>query len=392
MVMNGKISLAARILAISMVAALALAGSAMGEVSRAGLVAEYHFDGDAKDSSGNGNDASISGAKFVQGISGQALSFNGVNSYVKITSNNFKLQPISVELWIKTTEIESTVIDYENGNGYYGWELYTVKGGYARFNLLSSGGGSRADVYSSTSIIDNLWHHVVATDDGVNLKIYVDGNFDSSSSSSTSVWTTTMYSYLGATRPENKNALRWFNGFIDEVRIYNRALSDNEVKANYEASKAPPPPQLALTKSLSPSTITEGDSTTVTIRVENTGGDAKSVKITDIIPQGFALVSGAASQEYATLKSTESRSFQYTIKATGTGRFVSDLATITYQDEKGNSYSGASNSATITVQAGAAQAPPQTQQPAQAKTPGFEGIMAIAGLISVLLILRNKHR
>jgi uncharacterized repeat protein (TIGR01451 family) len=141
-------------------------------------------------------------------------------------------------------------------------------------------------------------------------------------------------------------------------------------------------------KSLSPSTITEGDSTTVTLRVENTGGDAKSVKITDAIPQGFTLVSGSASQEYSTLKATESRTFQYTIKATGTGRFVSDLATVTYQDDKGNSYSGASNSATITVQAGAsAQAPPQ--QAAQPKTPGFETILAGIGIISALALRRR---
>ena len=120
------------------------------------------------------------------------------------------------------------------------------------------------------------------------------------------------------------------------------------------------------------------------------------MKIIDAIPQGFTLVSGAASQEYTTLKATESRTFQYTIKATGTGRFVSDLATVTYQDEKGNSYSGASNSATITVQAGAAgQAPPQqpqqqappVQQPAP-KTSGFGIIIAGIGMILALALLR----
>lgn len=70
--MTKRISLAARALAIGVVAALVLVGTAMGEVSRAGLVAEWHFDGDAKDSSGNGNDGTIYGATFVDGKVGKA--------------------------------------------------------------------------------------------------------------------------------------------------------------------------------------------------------------------------------------------------------------------------------------------------------------------------------
>ena len=76
-----------RRLVLYMIVTLLFAGTAMGEVARDGLVAEWHFDGDAKDSSGNGNDGSIYGATFVQGISGQALSFDGVNNYVNVGSS-----------------------------------------------------------------------------------------------------------------------------------------------------------------------------------------------------------------------------------------------------------------------------------------------------------------
>lgn len=141
-------------------------------------------------------------------------------------------------------------------------------------------------------------------------------------------------------------------------------------------------PQLTLTKSISPSTITSSDPTIVTIRVENTGGDARSVKIIDAIPQSFTLISGAATQEYITLKAGESRAFQYTIKATSTGSFVSDPATVIYQDEKSNSYSSTSNSATITVQ----------QPQATPKTPAFESIITLASLILIILIIKKKYR
>ncbi len=61
-----------------------LAGGAGGQASN-GLVAEYHFDGDANDSSGGGNHGTINGALFVTGVSEQALSFDGVDDYVEIS-------------------------------------------------------------------------------------------------------------------------------------------------------------------------------------------------------------------------------------------------------------------------------------------------------------------
>jgi uncharacterized repeat protein (TIGR01451 family) len=180
---------------------------------------------------------------------------------------------------------------------------------------------SSATWADTTSNINNgEWHNIVGVYNNAKAIIYFDGAKQGEVPKPV-ITTNNLPLEIGRYGQDNKYA---FDGAIDEIRIYNRALSDSEIKANYEASKAPAAPQLTLTKSLSPSTITEGDSTTVTIRVENTGGDAKSVKITDAIPQGFTLVSGSASQEYATLKATESRTFQYTIKATGTGRFVSD--------------------------------------------------------------------
>jgi hypothetical protein len=99
-----------------MVAALVLMGTAMGEVSRDGLVAEYHFDGDAKDSSGNGNDGTIYGATFVEGISGRALNFDGVNNYVSLgNANDFKIQQFTISIWINPSiDLDSTTVpDYD---------------------------------------------------------------------------------------------------------------------------------------------------------------------------------------------------------------------------------------------------------------------------------------
>lgn len=122
---------------------------------------------------------------------------------------------------------------------------------------------------------------------------------------------------------------------------------------------------MTLTKSVTPSTIKESETTTITIEVENTGSaDAKNIVVMDSIPAEFTLVSGSMNQSYDILKSNERRTYQYTIKATETGRFVTDVASATYEDEKGNSYSGSSNSVTITVEPSTTPTPTPTITPA----------------------------
>ena len=108
---------------------------------------------------------------------------------------------------------------------------------------------------------------------------------------------------------------------------------------------------VSIIKSANPSTIHESEATTLTLKIENIGSaDAKNVEVADSIPAEFTLVTGSMNQIYDTLKPNEYRTYQYTIKATKIGRFVTDVASATYEDEKGNSYSSASNPVTITVE------------------------------------------
>jgi len=91
----------ARTFAIFSLSALVLASMAGAGAAVSGLVAEWHFDGNAQDTSGSGNNGTINGATFVQGISGQALSFDGVDDMVVVPhSPSLSLDKYTVEAWV----------------------------------------------------------------------------------------------------------------------------------------------------------------------------------------------------------------------------------------------------------------------------------------------------
>lgn len=148
-------------------------------------------------------------------------------------------------------------------------------------------------------------------------------------------------------------------------------------------------PILKLTKSVSPSNITDNGTATIKITVNNIGnGNAKDINISDKIPNGFVLESGTPyrectkSDEYCTMKPNESREFAYKIKeisSSGSGSgFITDSATITYKDEKGFLISSASNNVIINI-----------VEPKNEKASGFEASILAIGVF-IALAYRKK--
>ena len=119
-------------------------------------VAQFHFEGNAEDSSGNGNNGTIIGATFVQGISGQALSFDGVNDYVK-TNANINTLPLTIEAWVYPRSITGTgvnnkyIIDNDAGHN-----AHAIGIDDNRFMIVYHEGGLLSSVEHST----NTWYHV----------------------------------------------------------------------------------------------------------------------------------------------------------------------------------------------------------------------------------------
>ena len=201
-----------------------------------GLVGSWHFSEGAgtraADSSGSNNDGTlINGPVFAAGKFGNGLAFDGANDIVKLNSHLTVPAVGTIQAWIKTPGGNGILFnDQHSSAGQYSYlSLSTDK---LKCNLYT---GTHQSVTGAISVGDNSWHQVACVWNNTKISVYVDGVFDSSAAWSGTVaqgsWT-----HLG-NREEGSVP---FNGTIDEVRIYNRSLSSQEISDLYNATKARP--------------------------------------------------------------------------------------------------------------------------------------------------------
>jgi fibronectin type 3 domain-containing protein len=209
-----------------------------------GLVAAYGFDtgsGTAVvDQSGTGNNGTLTNATWAgagAGKFGNALSFNGTNASVSVPdSSSLDLTSgMTIEGWVNPTTVSGfrTVILKERPNNLtYG--LYSSSdSGRPQSEIVV--GPSRI-IVGPSSIPVNAWTHLAATFDGATQRLYVNGTLVGSLASSGTIATSSNMLKIGG------NAIwgEWFSGLIDEVRIYNRALSAGEIQADMNVSITSP--------------------------------------------------------------------------------------------------------------------------------------------------------
>jgi hypothetical protein len=207
-----------------------------------GLVGYWTFDegsgSTAYDHSGNGNNGTlVNSPTWVAGKVGGALSFNGTNQYVQGNDTTLPqgASPRTMSAWIKTTT---------SGTSWF-LSYGTDSTGNAS-GMFVSGGNLYAttwlnDLNSGITVNNNSWHFVVATYDGTTWRTYVDSVAGATNSPSTN---TTGGNLKIGTR---QDLTQYFSGTIDDVRIYNRALSANDVANLYTAGRT--------TRNTSPTTL-----------------------------------------------------------------------------------------------------------------------------------------
>lgn len=354
---NGKILIVAHAFALCVAATLLLVGTAMGGVSKDGLVAEWHFDGDAKDSSGNGNDGILYGASFVDGKFGQAINLNDYRDVFYVTKDfSGTLQQGTIEIWFKLSKAfnKNSPIEYralyvsgtetaqnccfdaisfrtDLNTGQYG--LSTDPKGKI---VIVHGNTANAFASTQNSWDARIWYHLayVWDQDTGSKKLYINGILDSSATIKTELINRGGTS-IGGRADRVPSGTSGFYGTIDEVRIYKRVLSAEEIKEHYEQELT----ALTITKTASPYSIKQGQTTTVSLILKNIGiTDILNIEVMDTIHPNFDLISGEFPnpKKYNIIRKSESLEIQYAIKAKESGTFNLDPVTVVYADKDGN--------------------------------------------------------
>jgi len=181
------------------------------------------------DRSGYGNDGTIYGAARVIGKVRNALKFDGVDDYVDVPdSPSLVSDYISIICWFKSAVDPHYSNVYEKSAGATAvFSLYTRPTSPYLVFRITKGADDNQVVYTANPF-DGKWHHFVATYDGSNLRLYVDGSLVDTTPWSGTLPDTTGFSARIGGEPRTYGG--YLDGIIDELRIYNRALSQSEIK------------------------------------------------------------------------------------------------------------------------------------------------------------------
>jgi len=212
-----------------------------------GLAGLWTFDGPdvtdkVYDRSGQGNNGYFTGGATssakAQGHLGQALSFScASNQYVDmgITSPLNLGSTGTVSAWVKSTDLVSFFpflvgnFDWAGDRNGYG---FATDGPSGTYTLVLADGAGYAPLGSNTPVVDGKWHLITGTWDGTNMRYYTDGILDGGPLAQTITPVSNLYPFrVGQSATDSTHC---FTGSLDDIRVYNRALTAAEVKQLYK--------------------------------------------------------------------------------------------------------------------------------------------------------------
>ncbi|MGE0077819.1 MAG: LamG-like jellyroll fold domain-containing protein [Bacteroidales bacterium] len=164
-----------------------------------------------------------------------AINFDGTNDYIdlgnKTTFNKLANGNFTIEMWINSTDNSTRSIligNYYDGSPSYNIEL--TSSGYLRTFINGS------SYYGTKNVADGKWHHIASVVDFDNdyVKIYIDGVENYSGSNTLSTYTVARNLMIGR---DPRSSTFYYKGQIDEVRIWSKALTKDEIRSQYGSLK-----------------------------------------------------------------------------------------------------------------------------------------------------------
>ena len=213
-----------------------------------GLVAWYPFNGNANDESGNGNNGNLNSVTLTadrNGNTNSAYNFIGQNSYIDIGSGGLSNNPTncSFSVWFKLSSVytntirqSSILMSKRHADDGSSWTTMSIGNDLntnnCQIDLVVDGQGHVTNVYGGQSVCNNQWYNMVGTKSGNTYSIYLNGIFINSVIDNFNQPGSIYNMHIG-----HQGAWgNWFNGQIDDIAIYNRALTQSEITSLYTTS------------------------------------------------------------------------------------------------------------------------------------------------------------
>ena len=191
-----------------------------------GLIAYYPFDGDAKDYSGNGNDAvTTQDIAYVAGLQGKAVTLNGTSDTIDAGNIQINNEGITLSIWVKLNpgEIKSSgqsTVFFDKHQSFH----FVIYDNELQFSI---GSGEENKLRSAQLPNENVWTHLAASYDGKQMRLFINGSQVATKEIQSEISLSNYSLYIASDETAN---FVYLGGNVDNVRIYDRALHYSEIQ------------------------------------------------------------------------------------------------------------------------------------------------------------------
>lgn len=204
--------------------------------------ARWPFDSDLNDRNNNANGAApVGGTSLVQGVINNAISFNGTNRYAEIPNSGYlnfgRDDNFTIAVWVRafvnqpdSSRKDNAIIEKWDGEEGYPYVIRYYNGpeNAGKIMVARYDGSNNPTIVSKKSLADEEFHHIAFVKHGNRLKLYVDGILEGETKDTITGDTLNGSAVFLGRRGSSSAPIR-FNGEIDDLRIYNHAISAEQL-------------------------------------------------------------------------------------------------------------------------------------------------------------------
>ncbi len=201
-----------------------------------GLIAHFAFENNVKDSSGHSYNGTANGnPSYKPGIGwGRAISLDGQNDWLKLAATKHLLNgDFTISVWVKyakqTNNLGYAALFIQSTNSKSPYDGVSI---FLKNNMLVRLDKTQELYSAENNLTDNKWHHLAMVRKAKLLSLYIDGELDKSRQVTHAQITDPSPIFIGSNHVNQK--IQLYKGLIDEMRIYNRALSQAEIKSLFD--------------------------------------------------------------------------------------------------------------------------------------------------------------